>query len=95
MTDGSKLLQNEVIIVQLGLPPGGTYVFHDNLEPVLIRVWGVRGVSSATLSRTSCTYDADWRYALPEDELVDFEPELLEAYVIEQIDIMAPGSRRI
>jgi hypothetical protein len=50
MADGSKLLQNEVIVVQLGSPPGGTYVFHDSLQAILICMRGIWMIPSAMLS---------------------------------------------
>jgi hypothetical protein len=95
MADGGELLQNEVIVVQLGLPPSGTYVFHDGLKAIFIRMWSMWIVPCATFSCASCAYDAGWWYAFPEDELVDFEGESLETHVIEQIEIVTPGSRRI
>jgi hypothetical protein len=95
MADGSKLLQYEVIIVQFGLPPGRTYVFHDRLEAVLISVRGVWVVPSTMFPRASCPYHAGGGHAFPEDELVYLERESLETHVIEQIDIMTPWSRRI
>ena len=95
MADGSELLQNEVVVVQLGLPPSGTYVFHDGLKAILIRVRSMRIVPRAAFSCTSCAYDAGWWYALSEHKLVDFKRESLEAHVIEQVEIVSPGARGI
>jgi hypothetical protein len=55
MADGSKLLQNEVIVVQLGLPPGGTYVFHDSLQAILVHMQSMWVFQSALLPFASRT----------------------------------------
>ena len=95
MADGSKLLQNEVVVVQLGLPPGGTYVFHDGLQAILIRMRDTWIMPSTMLPFASCTQHPGPRHALPEDKLVHLERKSLEAHVVEQVDIVAPGLRRI